>query len=331
MVPLEGGDYLKIKYGRLMVLLLVLLCAITTATYAYLYVLSDDTTAPIITIDSEVLEVSVHADDVTLLQGVTAIDNEDGDITSSILVEGISNLLADDTAIISYAAFDEAGNVSKAKRTLKFIDYEPPVFGQNRALVFQSNASPDILSFMSASDKLDGDISNRIKGTLISDTSNLNNPGIHQVEFRVTNSLGDTEYITLPVEVYTAGTYNATIELSDYLIYVKRGSVFKPEEYLENMFVGSNEYSLKNQNPPIENLTMEQIRELGNDKETEIRTYINNYVDPSDNVDPFVSIVNVEIKNEVKNTIPGIYSVTYTVNYEDRYVGYTRLNVVVEE
>lgn len=331
MVPLEGGDYLKIKYGRLMVLLLVLLCAITTATYAYLYVLSDDTTAPIITIDSEVLEVSVHADDVALLQGVTAIDNEDGDITSSILVEGISNLLADDTAIISYAAFDEAGNVSKAKRILRFTDYEPPVFGQKRALVFQNNASPDILSFMSATDKVDGNISNHIKGTLVSDTTNLSNTGVHQVEFRVTNSMGDTEYITLPVEVYAAGTYNATVELKDYLVYIRCGSVFKPEEYLEEMIVGNNEYSLKNQNPPIENLTIEQVRELGDDRETEIRTYINNYVDPDDNVDPFINIVNVEIKNEVKNTIPGLYSVTYTVNYEDRYVGYTRLNVVVEE
>ena len=148
----------------------------------------------------------------------------------------------------------------------------------------------------------------------------------------MTNSMGDTQRITLPVEVHEADLYNATVDLGgEYLIHLKRGKVFKPEQYLENLIVGSNSYSLKNQNPEIVNLTKEEIEALGDDREQEIRTYINNYVDPEDNIDPFVSIVNVEIDNEVINAIPGLYSVTYTVNYEDRYIGYARLNVVVEE
>ncbi len=322
---------MKKKNRWLLTLIPLLICAVVTGVYAFVFVLNDDTTAPILSVDTEVLEVSVNATEEELLQGVTAMDDEDGDVTDAILVEGISNLMDNDTAIVTYAAFDDVGNVSKATRTIRYKNYQPPVFGQKKALVFQSNTSPDILTFMSANDKVDGDISNRIKGTLISDTNNLNNTGVHEVEFRVTNSLGDTEYLTLPVEVYAAGTYNANVELNDYLVYIKRGSVFHPEDYLEKLVVGYNEYSLKNQNPPIENLTIEQVRELPEDRDREIRTYINNYVDPNENVDPLIDIINVEIKNEVKNTIPGIYSVTFTVNYEDRYVGYTRLNVVVEE
>lgn len=320
------------KKNPLLILLPVLLCAVMTGIYAYVFVLKDDTTAPELFIDSELLEVSVYAGEEELLAGVRAADETDGDLTSSILIEGIANLNENHEAVITYAACDAAGNVSKISRTLRYTDYESPVFLQNRSMTIAANSSPDLLAYMDAEDMIDGDIGSRIKGTLISDTTSLSYPGIHQVEFRVSNSLGDTQRITLPVEVYENGAYNATVDLGDdYLIYLRRGAVFKPEEFLEKLVVGNTEYSLKNQNPEEVNLTKDEIAALGNDRELEVRTYINNYVDPEDNIDPFVGIANVEIDSEVINTIPGIYSVSYTVNYEDRYTGYARLNVVVEE
>lgn len=323
---------MKKKYRWLLVLIPLLLCAVVTGIYAYLFFLNDDTTAPVLSIDSEMLEVSVKATNEDLLQGVSAVDDVDGNVSTSVLVEGIGNINENHEANITYVAFDSSNNVSKISRTLKFTDYESPVFGQKKTLTFAKNQSPDVLSYMTAMDQFDGNISRRIKGMLVSDTSSLSNVGIHQVEFRVTNSLGDTQRITLPVEVYETGLYNATVDLGEeYLIYLKRGQSFKPEQYLENLTAGNNTYSLKNQNPEIVNLTKEEIEALGDDRKLEVRTYINNYVDPEENIDPFVGIANVEIDNGVVTTIPGLYSVTYTVNYEDRYIGYARLNVVVEE
>lgn len=323
---------MKKKNRWLLSLIPLLLCAVATGIYAFLFVLNEDTTAPVLSVDSEVLEVSVVTTEEDLLQGVTALDEEDGDVTSSVLVEKIGNINENYEASITYAAFDSSDNVSKISRTVRFTDYEPPVFGQAKTLAFAENTSPDVLGYMTATDKIDGNISRRIKGMIVSDSSSLSNPGVHQVEFRVTNSLGDTQRITLPVEVYETGLYNATVDLGEeYLIYLKRGQSFKPEQHLENLIVGNNQYSLKNQNPAIVNLTKDEIEALGDDRDLEVRTYINNYVDPDDNIDPFVSIVNVEIDNGVISTIPGLYSVTYTVNYEDRYIGYSRLNVVVEE
>lgn len=323
---------MKKKNRWLFTLIPLMLCTLVTGIYALIFVLSDDTTAPVLSVDSEVLEISVSATDEVLLQGVSAVDEKDGDVSTSVLIEEISNINETHEATITYAAFDSSNNVAKISRTVKFTDYESPVFGQKKTLAFAENLAPDVLAYMTAEDVLDGNISRRIKGMLVSDTSSLSHPGIHQVEFRVTNSMGDTQRITLPVEVYNAGLYNATVDLGEeYLIYLKQGQAFKPEQYLENLIVGNNSYSLKNQNPEVVNLTKEQIAALGNDREQEVCTYINNYVDPEDNIDPFVSIVNVEIDNEVINTIPGLYSVTYTVNYEDRYIGYARLNVVVEE
>ncbi len=313
------------------ILLPVLICGIFTAVYGVLNVLRDDTKAPVITIDSEVLEVSVTADDAALLQGVTAEDRVDGDVTDRILVEGISAISEKHTAVITYAAFDSAGNVAKKSRTLQYTDYEPPVFSQRKALVLPANASVDVLACLSASDKLDGDISSRIKGILISNTNSLNNVGLHEVEFRVTNSMGDTAYITLPVEVYASNSYSATVELKEYLVYVKKGTAFNPRDYLSNVVIGSSKYSLRNQNPPVENLSGEQIEALGPNRETETRTYINRYVDPLENKDPFVNIVNVKTTDNVNILVPGTYSVTYTVDFDGLYTGYTRLNVVVED
>ena len=309
----------------------VVLCAIATAIYASLFVLTDDTKPPKITMDAQVLEVSVQADETALLQGVSAKDNADGDVTQSLLVEKISSLTKDHTATVTYAAFDKSGNVAKAARTVKYTDYQSPCFYQTKSLTLSANSMADIVKYMGAKDPIDGDISKQIKGTLLSNTSSLNNPGMYEVEFRVTNSMNDTVYITLPVEVYPSGTYNANVELSEYLVYAKVGDPFKPASYLKNIVVGSLAYPLDNQNPRVSNLSAEEIRQLGNNREEEVRTYINAYVDPKENIDPYVHIVNVEMDSNVDMSKPGVYGVTYTVDYKGAYKGYCRLNVVVEE
>ena len=287
----------------------VVVCAIVTAVYAMLFVLTDDKKAPEIHIDQQVLEVSVGADEAALLQGVTAKDNADGDVTASLLVEKISSMTKEHTATITYAAFDRSGNVAKASRTVKYTDYQSPKFTQNRSLTLPANSMLNILNFMGAEDAIDGDISGRVKGTLLSNASGLNNPGVYEVEFRVTNSMNDTAYLTLPVEVYSSGTYSATVELTEYLVYMKAGTSFNPASYLDRFVVGGKEYSLQ------EN----------------VRVYFNNYVDPKVNADSNIRIVNVDLIGNVDTKTPGVYSVAYNVNYNGMYTGYARLNVVVEE
>ena len=306
----------KRKKRMHIIFLPVLICGILTAVYAMLFVMTDDTKSPQIQIDQEILEVSVGADEAALLQGVSAKDNADGDVTDSLIVEKISSLAKDHTATVTYAAFDRSGNVAKASRTLKYMDYQSPKFSQNQSLTFSANSMQNILSFMGATDAIDGDISSRVKGTLLSNANSLNEPGLYQVEFRVTNSMNETVYLTLPVEVYPAGTYNANVELSDYLVYVKTGTAFDPESYLEKVVVGTREYSLKNQDPT---------------RQEKIRVYFNRYVDPDSVSEPNVRVVNVDMLSDVDTKTPGVYSVAYTVDCDGLYTGYARLNVVVEE
>lgn len=305
--------------GLLLVVLPVLGCFAATAAYTWYFVMQDDHLPPEITLASPEMEISVKAAESELLQGVTAVDAADGDVTGSIVVEGISNITEDNTAVITYAAFDRSGNVAKASRTLRYTDYESPKIGLSRALVFPENVSSDVLSCVTAVDGLDGDISGQVKGNLVGQSMSLSYPGVHQVEFRVTNSLGDTEYLTLWVDVYEAGKYNAAVELSDYLIRLKTGDSFDPEKYVEALLVGSIVYPL-NGRAEEEDARMPQLQ-----------VYFDEYTDPEANEDRNVRIVNVDTVSNVDTGTPGVYSVSYTVSMDEDYVGFTRLHVVVEE
>ena len=91
--------------------------------------------APEILFDSEVISVPTGADDAALLAGVTATDAEDGDVTASLLVEGISGRNDDGTVQVTYAAFDANHHVTKATRAVRYTDYTKPRFALTQPLV----------------------------------------------------------------------------------------------------------------------------------------------------------------------------------------------------
>lgn len=261
------------KKGKWALLVITVLCCLGFAAYLVYTRQIADNAPPEISFTSDLLEVSVEASEDDLLAGVTARDAKDGDVTNSILVEGISGLSADQLAIVTYAAFDKAGNVAKAQRTLRYTDYHSPRFSLSTPLIFRSGSSFDLLKFISAEDVMDGVLDNRIKATLVSGEGALNEEGIYEVEFRVTNSMRDTAYLTVPVEIYPVGLYNATVTLTDYLIYVQQGDLFDYNDYLDTLQVGT------------ETISLSSI--------------------PSD--------VSVSYNSDVNVNTPGTYSVTYTL------------------
>lgn len=270
----------------------LLLCTAVTAAYTAAFIWSDDVRPPVISMDAETLEVPVSAGDAELLAGVTAVDARDGDVTASLLVQGVSDL-TDGAVTVTYAAFDSSGNVAKASRTLRYTDYTSPRFHLNGALVFNSGTSMDVLGRVSVTDVIDGSISRQAKAELVSDTGSLAYPGVHQVQFRVTNSLGDTSYLTLPVDVLAAGEHNATVALTDYLVYLPRGAEFNAKDYLQNLNAGLEEEI------PIS--------------------------------DPNIRLsIESNVKTGIPGVYSVRYTVSYTYGLME-YTGYTRLNVVVEE
>lgn len=197
-----------------------------------------DTQPPVITVPSEPLELSVQDDPAQLLQGIRAYDAKDGDVTTSVVVESVYGAVAQRQFQVTYAAFDRAGNVAKAKRAVLYTDYESPRFSLSAPLIFRPSGTSDIFGALDAADVFDGSLKDRIKGTILSGEGQIYELGEHVVQFRVTNSLGDTAYLTAPVLV-TDQADNAAITLTQYLVYLEPEDAFDAAEYLDSWQAGA--------------------------------------------------------------------------------------------
>ncbi len=189
-----------------------------------------DGTPPEITVASEVLEVSVHGEETEYLSGVTARDDRDGDLTDQVLVEHISLLTGPDTAKITYAVFDKAGNAATASRTVRFTDYAGPRFQLSEPLNYSIGETVRLMDRLTATDDLDGDITGRIRITSQSLSNDI--AGIYYLGVQVTSSLGDTRLLELPVIIDNITDKTPSIVLSGYIAYVERDGAFDPESYL---------------------------------------------------------------------------------------------------
>lgn len=269
-------------------------CAVCVAAFQGYLVLSrgaEDHTGPEITFGAQQIRVSVKDAESALLNGVNAWDDRDGDVTDLVVVEGVSEISDNHTAKVTYAAFDAAGNVTRAQREVVYSDYRSPRFKLSQPLVFQSGASFDVFKYIHAEDVVDGSLDSRIKATMVGGDTAITAEGLHQVAFRVTNSMGDTVNLTLPVEVYPSGLYRGTVSLRENLVYLNVGSTFEPMDYLQQYQVGGETYTFFD------------------------GAYGMNVTIAGDQVD---------------TSVPGVYSVSYTVS-DGVNTGYTRLTVIVEE
>ena len=278
----------------MMLFVIAAACAVLVA-YITADKMATDTKAPEIILDMQQIELSVRDPKEVLLQGISARDDRDGDVTDSLVIESIYGITEDHSVTVTYAAFDSSGNVAKAQRQVRYTDYESPHFTLSQPLVFDYGKSFEILSFVGAEDVFDGDIQRRVKATLVSGGISVSEEGSHDVQFRVTNSLGETVQLVLPVEVRAKSDFDATLTLKDYLIYLPRGANFNRQGYLESL------------------------------------DYLDGTVDLTGSIPQEVT---VRYDGAVDTNAPGVYVLNYTVSCTtDRkvYTGSSRLLVVVEE
>lgn len=80
--------------------------------------LGKDRSSPVITLGECNYVYEEDLPETILLQEVTAYDEEDGDVTASVVVEKVVTDRAKGCAVITYGACDASGNVAKATRTL---------------------------------------------------------------------------------------------------------------------------------------------------------------------------------------------------------------------
>lgn len=237
---------------RLYKILIIILFIAVVAFAIYVNVTkTEDFNAPVLKCDKQVLSLSVKDDPQSLIKYVVAQDAKDGNISDKILVESISSFTKGNTAQATFAVCDSDNNVTKLKKTIRYVDYTPPVIKLKTPLIFFTGSIRiDLLSGVEATDILEGTISERViveKSDII-----ITDPGIYPVTFSVTTSKGITSKLTVNAYVYES-RFSEKIELSDYVVYTKKGQEFDamsvidyyPEKYLndENL-AGAYDYEL---------------------------------------------------------------------------------------
>lgn len=220
----------------ILIICLVLVTAAFAAGQVYSRVVTD-IVPPVITLDSDSITVSVEDGRDALLRGVTASDAKDGDLTGQIIVSGVSKLISNNTAKVSYMVFDKAGNMASATRYVVYSDYHRPRFMLITPLVYSLGETVSITGRLQAQDAVDGDITSSIRvlsSDIISSTE-----GVYNLTLQVINSLGDTAQVTLPVTIRAEADGDSAVKLRRYLVYVGLGDNFEPRNYIESVSAGS--------------------------------------------------------------------------------------------
>lgn len=191
-------------------------------------------TPPVISCPPGVLEVSAKDDESVLLAGVTASDPQDGDLTDQVIVGGVSKLISNDTAKVTLMVFDSDHNLGKVTRYIRYTDYRRPEFEIVKPLTFASSKEVSLLDRIVATDVVDGNISSHLRVSTLATTDNSE---VFDITIQVTNSMGDTAWLQLPVLVQETNPLRPVIGLSSYLVYLEQGSSFDAAEYLQSVTV----------------------------------------------------------------------------------------------
>ena len=159
----------------------------------------EDPTRPVITSDREVLEIPVSYEEADLLEGLSASDERDGDLTDQILVGEFSQFVEKGVCNVSYVVFDSSNQAATLSRQVRFTDYVSPRITLSEPLVFTEGQTESAIERIGASDVLDGDITSLVRQN--ESDIDYRTAGDYSITVEVTNSFGDLETETLPVHV----------------------------------------------------------------------------------------------------------------------------------
>lgn len=292
----------------------IIICVIGCIVYFGMTVNSwrtADADKPVVTMDEPRIVISIHDDESAILRGITAIDNQDGDVSDQLLVESVGNFTQDGEREVTIAAFDSAGNVTKVTRQISYSDYHSPRLHLTGPLSIGLNRNQQLLSRIRVQDCLDGDISGSVILTPESGYGNIAQilagsvVGTYTMHLQFSNSAGDTVNIPVTVEFFNTNEVGRPeLTLKEYILYVPLGTELHPVDYLQSLTLYSRNHTWDTRRRAF-------IWEDG-DKEHAI---------PLD---------KIQIANGADTSTPGVYEILYSYTSDEGYKGTVRLIVVVE-
>lgn len=205
---------------------------------------------PVITSDSDRIQVSVNDDEKKLKKGLKAVDNKDGDITDQIMIGKQSKFVEKGISNVQFLVFDSSNNVGSITKEIEYTDYTSPTFVLTHPLVYTLYDKVTVLDRITAMDCIEGDISDKMK--IVSSDVNENRPGVYTIGVQVSNKFGDMVSVQLPVNIVEQEEDVPYLVLDSYYVTVKKGEDFYPGTYLEHATlsdgseIGRSDISIEN-------------------------------------------------------------------------------------
>ena len=221
-----------LRYIRVFLVSFFSLALLAAAGLYYYEATHTDSQPPVFHAQTDVLEVSVSDPREAMLEGLSASDNVDGDLTDKIRIKSVSTLINETDVRVDYIVFDDASNYATYTRIIRYRDYVPPRFDLNRAMIFRMGETVNFQDSITVTDTRDGNISSRLK---LEETNVINTiPGVYYAKLSASNQMGDTVYLPLTIQITDNSISQPKITLTDYLIYLEQGTKYPTfRQYLE--------------------------------------------------------------------------------------------------
>jgi hypothetical protein len=248
--------------------------------------------------------------------GATATDEQDGDLTSSIVVTDNIDYTKLGTYTVTYTVSDAAGNTSSTTRSVVLTDDTPPVITLNgdSSVIHEATQAYDDAG-ATAIDNIDGDISNNIVTTSNVD---INTPGIYNVTYTAEDNSGNSTTVSRVVQV--RDTVKPKIELTgDTTHYVLYNSTYTDPGYV-GTDVGYSTGGLTDQVTKV--ITRERAYNQTEDNvilETDMTTMASVYTIKYDLTDASGNVADTQTRTVI---VEPTYNITSSIDY----VGYDTLN-----
>lgn len=209
--------------------------------FLYYYEKEDTNEAPQIIFEETHLELSVSDDSSRLMEGVRAIDKEDGELTSEVIIDSISAFDGKKNRTVRYVVFDKGNKATQATRTISYVDYQPPKILIKDSLAQDTISVAKINRMMEAVSCVDGDISNNVEVKIGKLQDNEVVLKIHTYD-----STGTESNLSVVLE-YDRNTYPVKIGLREYALYVAAGEIYDLKQNVQEILLGNQVISKYNE------------------------------------------------------------------------------------
>lgn len=142
--------------------------------------------------------IEVFSENVNLLDGITALDDHDGDLTDLIEVTHEIDFNVLGSYEVTYKVIDHSDNVTEQVITIQIVDTKKPELINIHDLEVKIGDTIDIKKDIQAIDNYDGDITSRI---IIKGDYDLTIVGEYQVKVEVMDSSGNIQFAFMNIKV----------------------------------------------------------------------------------------------------------------------------------